>query len=136
MYLVMQTFPPEYRILNSYKDLNHLYAQVEDISNKSSPDESQSNWLAVRQQLEQSLEELTRSNPTFSNADQARAVIGLVFDKFFPLYIEYHEDLLFHHTERTLFRPLFVGRIFEVILKVRVGPGKMLIAFAARPSPV
>jgi hypothetical protein len=105
------------------QDLNHLYAQVEGISNESSPDESKSNWLAVRQQLEQSLEELTRSNPTFSNADQARAVIGLVFDKILPLYLEYHEDLLFHHTERTLFRPLFVGRIFEAVLKVG-GPWK------------
>lgn len=103
--------------------LNHLYAQVEGISNESSPDESKSNWLAVRQQLEQSLEELTRSNPTFANADQARAVIGLVFDKILPLYLEYHEDLLFHHTERTLFRPLFVGRIFEAVLKVG-GPWK------------
>ena len=105
------------------QDLNHLYAQVEGISNESSPDESKSNWLAVRQQLEQSLEELTRSNPTFANADQARAVIGLVFDKILPLYLEYHEDLLFHHTERTLFRPLFVGRIFEAVLKVG-GPWK------------
>ena len=103
--------------LQFLQDLNDLYAQVEDISNKSALGESKSNWLVVRQQLEQSLEELTRSNPTFVNADQARAVIGLVFDKFLPLYIEYHEDLLFHHTERTLFRPLFVGRIFEAILR-------------------
>lgn len=105
------------------QDLNNLYAKVEESSNQSELEESESNWLAVRQQLERSLEELTRSNPTFANADQARAVIGLVFDNFLPLYIEYHEDLLFHHTEKTLFRPLFVGRIFEAILRAG-GPWK------------
>ncbi|MBM4001373.1 MAG: hypothetical protein FJ297_17870 [Planctomycetes bacterium] len=57
------------------------------------------------------------STPAFADLTQARSVVGLVRDACLPAYVEFHRDLLFHHTRATLFQPFLVGRIFEAVLQ-------------------
>ena len=77
-------------------------------------------WLAVGRMLTDRLTKLRGNSNTFRDADQAHAVLELVFDQALPAYREFHRDLLFHHTDETLFRPFFVGRVCEAVL--RQGP--------------
>ena len=77
-------------------------------------------WLAVGRLLTERLDHLRTDSPTFRDAEQATAVLGLVFDRALPAYRDFHKDLLFHHTDQSLFRPFFVGRVCEAVL--RQGP--------------
>ncbi|MDX1945914.1 MAG: hypothetical protein SFU86_10995 [Pirellulaceae bacterium] len=77
-------------------------------------------WLAVGRMLTDQLAKLRGTSSTFRDADQAHAALELVFDRTLPSYREYHRDLLFHHTDESLFRPFFVGRVCEAVL--RQGP--------------
>ena len=47
---------------------------------------------------------------------QARAVVRLLRDHLLPAYRKFHRDLLWHQSDRELWRPLFLGRAFEAIL--------------------
>lgn len=77
-------------------------------------------WQAVGNLLKERLEILSQSAPAFKDAEQARAVIALVFDETLRAYREYHRDLLFHLCDASLFRPFFIGRVCEAVL--RQGP--------------
>lgn len=98
--------------------LNEVFGQIE----ASSPDEvggaGESNALAeLHRQLAQRLEELhVAGHQAFTNADQARAVLALVFDHLIPAYREYHRDLLFHQEASALLRPFLLGRMFEAVI--------------------
>jgi hypothetical protein len=74
-------------------------------------------WLAVSRQLTDRLRELESRSAAFHDAQQASAVLELVFDRALPAYREFHRDLLFHHTDASLFRPFFIGRVCEVVLR-------------------
>lgn len=77
-------------------------------------------WQAVSRLLSERLTALRGSSPAFRDADQAAAVLDLVFGRTLPAYREFHRDLLFHQTDESLFRPYFVGRVCEAVL--RQGP--------------
>jgi hypothetical protein len=77
-------------------------------------------WLAVSRQLTDRLTDLKSRLPAFRDAQQAAAILELVFDRALPAYREFHRDLLFHHTDAALFRPFFIGRVCETVL--RQGP--------------
>lgn len=74
-------------------------------------------WLAVGRQLTDRLAQLREVSAAFRDAEQASAVLQLVFDQTLPAYREFHRDLLFHQTDETLFRPFFVGRVCEAVLR-------------------
>lgn len=73
-------------------------------------------WKLFRRLLEQGLSVLRGSSEAFRQADQAEAVLHLVFDGVLPEYRRFHRDLLFHQTEEFLFQPFFLGRVFEAVL--------------------
>ncbi len=77
-------------------------------------------WLAVGRLLTTRLVEKREQSAAFRDADQAAAVLELVFDQALPAYRRFHRDLLFHRTDESLFRPFFVGRVCEAVL--RQGP--------------
>jgi hypothetical protein len=77
-------------------------------------------WLAVGRRLTDRLRALAANSPAFADAQQASSVLELVFDRALPAYREFHRDLLFHQTDVGLFRPFFVGRVCEAVL--RQGP--------------
>ncbi len=74
-------------------------------------------WREAGQLLIDRLANLRTSSPTFRDAEQAASVLELVFDQTLPAYRRYHRELLFHRTDETLFRPYFVGRVCEAVLK-------------------
>jgi hypothetical protein len=67
-------------------------------------------WLQCR------ICELSKTNPAFADVSQARAVVVLLRDRVLPAYRAFHTDLLWHQSDRELWRPLFVGRAVEAIL--------------------
>jgi hypothetical protein len=74
-------------------------------------------WLTVSRALTDRLKELESQSATFHDAQQATGVLELVFDRALPAYREFHRDLLFHHCDASLFRPFFVGRVCEAVLR-------------------
>ncbi len=74
-------------------------------------------WLTVSRQMTERLTALRGSSSAFRDAEQATAVLELVFDRTLPAYREFHRDLLFHQSDAALFRPFFVGRVCEAVLR-------------------
>lgn len=74
-------------------------------------------WRSAIEILEDELRQLQQRSTTFSDISQAQAVLRLLRDELLPAYREFHVDLLFHHSESSLFRPFFVGRACEAILQ-------------------
>ncbi len=73
-------------------------------------------WKLFRKVLDQGLRELRSTSEAFRQADQAEAVLRLVFDGVLPEYRRFHGDLLFHQSDEFLFQPFFLGRVFEAVL--------------------
>lgn len=61
---------------------------------------------------------LLKANPAgpFKVTLQVEAVLKVVFQSVLPGYARHHADLLFHQTERDLFQPFFLARVFEAVL--------------------
>src|SRR5262249_24745378 len=51
----------------------------------------------------------------FRDVKQAKAVLELTFTKMLPAYRQHHADLLFHLSDRELFQPFFLVRVFEAV---------------------
>lgn len=93
-------------------NLNELFGEVEAAGSPDGPAA-----LVVQCILAQAVEELHRSSAAFRDVDQARSVLPLVFARFLPAYREYHRDLLHHQSAAELWRPFFVGRACEAVLR-------------------
>lgn len=91
--------------------LNAIYGWLDQ-----HPDVAKPTYIRLRDFLLGEIEQRSESS-TFRDADQARAVIPLVFDIVIPGYLSYHQDLLFHHTPETICRPFFIGRVFEAVIR-------------------
>ena len=66
--------------------------------------------------IEQRMAALSASAAAFGDVRQAHAVVTLLRDHLLPAYRAFHRDLLWHQSDRELWRPLFIGRCCEVIL--------------------
>src|SRR4051812_15912759 len=58
----------------------------------------------------------TGGTSAFQDVSQAEAVLRLVFEQVLPDYQQHHADLLFHLSDRELFQPFFLARVFEAVL--------------------
>ena len=96
-------------------NLNALFGRLENDEKRSEPA-----WRLLGQVLRQGLRQLWGGSDAFREVAQAEAVLELVFDAALLAYRQYHRELLFHQTEEQLFRPFFVGRVCEAVL--RQGP--------------
>src|SRR4051794_37421053 len=74
-------------------------------------------WQRLYEFLQVSLAELAGKNPAFDDIQQAQAVLQITFENLLPAYREFHRDLLFHQTAEGMFRPYFLGRALEAVLK-------------------
>jgi len=92
-------------------NLNHAFELVA----RSEPERS--TWRALERQLRDRLTTLRESSAAFRDAEQASAVLELVFRHTLPGYRQFHRDLLFHQTEQSLMRPFFIGRVCEAVLR-------------------
>jgi len=104
-------------------------------------------WQGFFQELTAQLQELSRREPAFRDVEQALSVTSLVGGKFLPAYRDHHRDLLYHQPEGEIFRPFFIGRAFEAVLRQgppwiegeRIVPGALLHLndfLGHRPVPV
>jgi hypothetical protein len=93
------------------RNLNALYRSIEARGDQQcQPAHVLAAWL------EQRMTELSANPGPFGDVRQARAVVGLLRDHLLPAYRAFHRDLLWHQRDRDLWRPLFLGRAFEVLL--------------------
>ncbi len=96
-----------------FAHLNALFAQFDKRKSE----------LAVsklRQCLLEGCQAFAGEDQAFRDLSQARAVVELVFGHLLPAYREFHADLLAHLPDGRLFRPFFIARAFEQVL--RQGP--------------
>ncbi len=107
-YLNFSSGSPDCRFL---RNLNELVGQIEAAG--TPPGDSAA---VLHKRLEEKLAELAGRSPVFADAEQARAVLGLVFQAVLPAYRRHHRDLLFHLSDGELLRPLFIGRVVEAVL--------------------
>ncbi len=106
-YLNFSTGKPDPRFQKQFID---VYAELET-ANAAQP------WQAIREKLEQTLEELAADpDRPFRDVAQARAVISLVFDSILPAYRDHHRDLLLDFADENGFAPFFLVRAFESVL--------------------
>ena len=77
-------------------------------------------WLRLRDLLTSELAELAGRAPGFESAHQAAAVLPLVFEQLLPAYRRFHGDLVAHQSDEGLFRPFFIAKACQAVL--REGP--------------
>lgn len=94
-------------------NLNALFGQVAE---QTTAKVQRPTWKRLGDRLREALVQLTESSPAFRDAQQAADVLRLVFDEVLPAYRRFHSDLLFHHCDETLNRPLLIGRVCEAVL--------------------
>ncbi len=109
-YLNFSSGTPDPKLL---AHLNCLW-QAQGVSTTSRPP-----WQVVGEILNSGLERLVAENSVFHDASQATAVLGLVWERTLPSYLEFHSDLLFHQTDEHVFNSFFVGRVCEAVLGLK-----------------
>ena len=75
-------------------------------------------WKKVAGLLNERLDKLAKDNETFRDPRQARSALAFVFDEFLQAWLNFHRDLLFHQRTEFVFNSLFVGRAFEMALRL------------------
>ncbi|NQU20006.1 MAG: hypothetical protein HQ567_01890, partial [Candidatus Nealsonbacteria bacterium] len=95
------------------KNLNDLFGLIDEARQGS----ERPTWRLLGDVLGGALGRLRGSSDAFRQVDQAEAVLRLVFEAALPGYRQFHADLLFHQTDESLFRPLFVGQVCEAVLR-------------------
>jgi len=107
-YLNFSSGAPDPKFLRT---INALFASIEQQCESSrQPFNVLCDWLENR------MCELSKSTPAFADVSQARAVVRLLRNELLPAYRAFHRDLLWHQSDRELWRPLFIGRSCEAIL--------------------
>ncbi|WP_425396142.1 hypothetical protein [Aeoliella sp.] len=70
----------------------------------------------VLQLISSTVEQLHQEGGAFAEIGQTQRVMQLVGEYFLPEYRQFHRDLLRHRNDNELWRPLLLGRVFEVVL--------------------
>jgi hypothetical protein len=74
-------------------------------------------WLTIQQWLQDGLHHLRLDNPAFSDVTQASKVLELVWLDVLPAYLDFHNELLFHHEPEGIFTGFFLCRVVESVLQ-------------------
>ena len=94
------------------KNLNELFGRVAAVRSAEEPV-----WRRLGNLLHCELHAIRGTCDAFRRVEQVEAVVGLVFDAALPAYREFHRDLLFQHSDESLFQPFFIGRVCEAVLR-------------------
>ncbi len=94
------------------KNLSDLFGALDRSGEKDLPA-----WRRLGDFLREQLEILHHDSSTFRAAEQADAVLNILFEMVLPGYREYHRDLLFHQSDAQLLQPFFIGRAAEAVLR-------------------
>ncbi|MDH3717417.1 MAG: hypothetical protein OES79_04790, partial [Planctomycetota bacterium] len=63
------------------------------------------------------LDDLAAGSETFRDTRQARFVLKQSHEGILPAYRTFHEDLLAHQDDATLFGPFLLGRVYEAVIQ-------------------
>lgn len=109
-----------------YRAVNEAYRRFEtsDDGRKLPPSDPAASsqlpiWKRFAAWLRHEMRRLERDEAAFRSLEQADAVFVGAFDVVLPAYREYHRDLLFHHNDDELFRPFFLARVLQTVLRLR-----------------
>ena len=97
------------------RNINQVFRWVEDDA-----DERPRAWQTVGKLLQSRLASLAGTSAAFRQTEQAEAAIDLAFHRLPEEYRTWHHDLLHHQRPEELFRPYFLARACEAVL--RQGP--------------
>ncbi|TWT37309.1 hypothetical protein KOR34_22570 [Posidoniimonas corsicana] len=92
------------------RNINTLFAAAE----RDAPDAKPLDTLVER--LEAAMRDLSQADPAFADVTQAEAVLRLSAVDFRIAYREFHRDLMWHRSQRELWRPFFLVRVIEAVL--------------------
>ncbi|MDR1053581.1 MAG: hypothetical protein LBL39_05345 [Planctomycetaceae bacterium] len=67
--------------------------------------------------LETELAEIAKVNKSFRIDDQAGQVLKIVREHLLIKYRQFHEDILFHQSDNTLFNSFFLAKTFESVIR-------------------
>jgi len=100
-------------------NINALYVQLQAAAPRRGRQKAAAGpiWQQLGRRLAAEVPKLQQGSEAFRQADQATAVVHLVFDELLPAYRQFHRDLLFHQTDEALFQPFFLGRACEAVLR-------------------
>ncbi|QDS97171.1 hypothetical protein [Adhaeretor mobilis] len=103
------------------ENLSTLAAAIEHELEETQLGDAQSSETAMvdvlKSWLTDTVTRLQADGKAFRDASQATGIIGLLFDHFLPAYREFHRDLLHHQSTSDLWRPFFLGRAVEALLR-------------------
>ncbi|MCE9605828.1 MAG: hypothetical protein K8U03_13110 [Planctomycetia bacterium] len=110
-----------------YRAVNEAYRRFEESEDgrKLRPSDPAASsqlptWKRFAAWLESEMQRLQRDEAAFKTLDQAQAVFVGTFQAVLPAYLEFHRDLLFHHNDDELFRPFFLARVLQSVLRLRI----------------
>ena len=106
-----------YLNFSSGSDDAAFLANIDQLFQQLDGNESSAVHNRLQAMLSARLQNLAANNKTFRDCEQAENVIRLVFDRTLPQYLAHHRDLLFHHTQASLFNGYMVGRVCQAVLK-------------------
>ena len=95
-----------------YLGLNRIWSRLDEPT-----EDGASRVTRLHRGLQLRLEQLVDDQPQFADCRQARRTLGLVFERLVPGFLEYHRDLVFHHTVDTLFNSFLIGRLIQAALQ-------------------
>ncbi|MDR2345642.1 MAG: hypothetical protein LBE18_06215 [Planctomycetaceae bacterium] len=67
--------------------------------------------------LENELKKLSNENKSFRIDDQAGQVLKIIGEHLLVKYRKFHEDILFHQSDDTLFNSFFLAKAFETVIR-------------------
>ena len=108
-YLNFSSGAPDATFLRNLNDLFTGMAVAEESGEPA--------WQRLGATLRDALPGISDASEAFRSAEQAKAVLDLVFLQAMPGYRLHHHDLLFHQKDEQLFLPFFIGRMCEAVLQ-------------------
>ncbi|MCG8449249.1 MAG: hypothetical protein MI725_06690, partial [Pirellulales bacterium] len=91
--------------------LNQLYRSLEAAGQHENSLPQLCAWLHT------TIERLHSGGGPFAEVAQAQAIVRFLEKELLPAYREFHRNLLFHQQEADLWRPFFVGKACEELLR-------------------
>lgn len=107
-YLNLSSGAPDARF---QRNLNQVFQELEGTEPRPGA------WQALRALLQDRLTSLAGGSAAFGQPEQAQAAIELAFDRVPEAYRQWHRDLLRHQRPDDLFRPFFLARVCEAVLR-------------------
>ena len=100
-----------------YRAISDAYRQLDAESSPGKPTPLRRRFVDW---LRSEMARLEAEGQAFRNLSQARDVFEATVDRLLPAYRDFHRDLLFHQTDDELFRPYFLARALQTVLRLRL----------------